>query len=107
MSKYSGVIGFATSVEINPGVWEDQIEEKAYRGDILRNTRRWDDDTKINNNIKLNNRVSILSDLYLQQHIPYIKYIEWNGVKWKVGEAEINRPRIIFSLGDVYNGPTP
>lgn len=104
MAKYFGAIGFTTSVETVPGVWDDQIVEKTYRGDILQNIRRWQEgNDQINDNFRVNNRISLLADTYLYENIPAIKYIIWMGTKWKVSSATINRPRIIFEIGDVYN----
>lgn len=106
MAKYYGVIGFTTSIETVPGIWEDQIIEKTYRGDILQNNRKWQtqqDGAKINDNLQIDNLISILADAYAYQNIPHIKYITWLGNKWKILKAEINRPRIIFTIGEVYN----
>lgn len=108
MAKFSGVIAFATSVEVTPGVWDDQIVERHYRGDILQNTRRWDIITRqsgqqINDDFKVSNLISVLADTYCYHNIPNIKYITWLGVKWKVTKADVDRPRIIFTIGDVYN----
>ena len=41
MAKFYGVIGYAIQVETVPGVWEDQIIERNYRGDVLQNMNRW------------------------------------------------------------------
>ena len=108
MSKYSGVIGFAIPVEVKPGVWDDLIEEKPYKGDILQNARRWQEEIRqdkqsINDNLKVDNRMSLIADAYLYSHLPAIKYLTWMGVRWKVSNVEINRPRIILTIGDVYN----
>lgn len=106
MAKFSGVIGFTTSVETVPGVWDDEIVERHYRGDILRNNRKWQfwrEGEKVNDNFEIDNQISVLSDTYLYQNIPSIKYILWLGVKWKVSSVDINRPRVIITIGDVYN----
>jgi len=41
MAKYYGVIGYAIQKETAPGVWEDTIIEKNYRGDVILNQQRW------------------------------------------------------------------
>jgi len=106
MAKFTGKIGFATSVETAPGVWDDQIVERRYRGDILRNSRRWQMGEKINDNFEINNQISLIADTYLFSHLPAIKYIRWMGTNWKVSTAEIERPRVTLTLGDVYNAQT-
>lgn len=109
MAKFSGVIGFATSVETTPGVWTDQIVERPYRGDILQNNRKWQfwrEGERVNDNFAIENLISVLSDAYLYQNLPFVRYVKWLGSNWKVSKVEVNRPRIIITLGDVYNAAT-
>ena len=37
MAKFYGKIGYAVRMEIRPGVWDDEITEREYFGDLLRN----------------------------------------------------------------------
>ena len=106
MAKFFGQIGFVHTVEDPPesGIWVEEEEERDYYGDVNRIMRRWESGQKINDDINISNEISILSDPYVTQHIPWIKYVVWNGAKWKVSSAEINYPRIKLSLGGVYNG---
>ena len=108
MSKYSGAIGYAVQqVEIRPGVWDDVIEERKYTGDVLQEIRRYGSEEKVNNDLTLQNRISVIADLFAFDHLPHIRYVTYLGIRWKVNRFEILRPRIIYSLGEVYNGPTP
>lgn len=105
--KFSGKIGFwIKDEEKKPGVFRPVILEKSYTGDILRNTRRFQSvENQQNENLNLNNRISIISDLYIQKNWPSIKYVLWNNVKWKVSSVDLESyPRVIFELGGVYNG---
>lgn len=108
--KFSGKVGFwIKDVEIKPGVFKPQIIEKNYTGDVLRNIRRFQSvENQQNENLAVNNKLSIISDLYLQQNWGSIKYVSWNGVNWQVSSVDIGSfPRIILELGGVYNGKTP
>lgn len=105
--KFSGKIGFwKEDTEVSPGVFKPNIIEKEYVGDILRNSRRFDFvDNQQNKNINITNRISIVTDLYLQQNWYSIKYVLWKNVKWEVNSVDItNYPRAILELGGVYNG---
>lgn len=105
--KFSGKIGFwEKDVELSPGIFKPKIIEKSYTGDVLRNIRRFQSvENQQNENLVLNNRLSILSDLYMQQNWSSIKYVVWNNVKWKVSSVDISSyPRVIIELGGVYNG---
>lgn len=105
--KFSGKIGFwEKDVETKPGVSKPKIIEKSYTGDVIRNRRRFQSaDSQQNDNLVLVNQISIVSDLYLKDNWPSIKYVLWNGVKWKVASVDISTfPRAILELGGVYNG---
>lgn len=103
--KFSGKIGFwIDDVEVRPGVCKGVIVEKPYTGDILKNIQRWGSTETINRNLNINNRISILADMYLQNHISSIKYVEYMGTKWRVNSLEINYPRVNIEMGEVYNG---
>lgn len=107
--KFSGAVGFwLGDVKIKPGVYEPKIVEKNYTGDIINNSRRFQQvDNQLNENLKLVNRLSIISDLYMQKNWPSVKYVLWNGVRWSVSSVDVNSyPRIILELGGVYNGRT-
>jgi hypothetical protein len=51
MAKFYGSIGFGEAVEKAEGVWEDEITEVNYTGDVLRNTRRLEPGEGINDNL--------------------------------------------------------
>lgn len=103
MAKYHGKIGFGVSSEIRPGVWKDTIVEKTYYGDILQNYVRNENAQQVNDNLNISNRFSILSDPFAVQNFHSIKYLEYIGVKWKVTTVDVQYPRLILSVGGVYN----
>lgn len=105
--KFSGKIGFwLEDIETKPGVYKPNIVEKQYTGDVLRNIRRWQAvENQQNEDLVPNNRISVISDLFMQQNWASIKYVLWNGVKWKVTSVDVGSPpRMILDLGGVYNG---
>lgn len=106
MARFSGVIGFGKSVKKSPGTWDDEITEKKYSGEIIRNVQAFQEGEGVNDDISLGNSISILADDYAIKNLQFIKYAGWDGALWKVTNVEIRRPRLILSLGGVYNGPT-
>lgn len=104
MSKFYGPIGYITQKEISPGVWDEVVVEKSYRGDITRNNRRWEASGYKNDNLTISNYLSIIADPFLYENSSTIRYVLWLGVRWKVINIEIERPRLILTLGEVYNG---
>jgi|SRR3954467_13535116 hypothetical protein len=106
MAKFHGKVGYGVSVEESPGVWVDQITEVSYFGDVVRNLRRLVMNEELNPDLAVSNSISIVADAYANEHFFAIKYVEWAGVLWTVSNVEIQRPRLILSLGEVYNGPT-
>lgn len=104
--KFYGTIGFwEGDHEIAEDVWEPSIVEKEYFGDISRNYRRFQTTQQKNDDFTVNAQLSILADLYAMQNWQSIRYVIWNGVKWKVNNIDgIQYPRITMELGGVYNG---
>ena len=103
MSKYYGTIGYTKTIETTPGVWEETIIEKNYKGDVLRNTRRYESADKLNDNININNQISIIADSYAYENFFSMRYITWLGSKWKITNIEVQRPRLLLTIGGVYN----
>lgn len=104
MTRFYGVVGYIDTKETSPGVWEEIPTEKKYRGDITKNIKRFDSGDSLNDNISLNNTISIIADAYAYKNYFAIRYIEWMGARWKVTSVEVQRPRLILSVGGVYNG---
>ena len=103
MAKFYGEVGYAISTETAPGVWVDEIVERNYRGDILQDQRRWQPADQVNDNINVDNKVSIMADPYMYENLDTIRYVSLYGTKWKVKTITILRPRIDRYLGGVYN----
>ena len=104
MAKFCGTIGFASTVETSPGIWEPIVTPKKYTGDLLRNQRRWERSEHPNEDLNISNEVSILADEFLQSNIGAVKWVEVYGAKWMVNSVTIDYPRITLTLGGVYNG---
>jgi hypothetical protein len=107
MARYYGAVGFATSVETAPGVWSEVIVEKYYYGIVIRDTRQLRDGQNLNDDLSVSNSISIVASAYASEHILAIRYVKWSGVLWKVSDVEVQNPRLILRLGEVYNGLTP
>lgn len=104
MAKFYGKIGYASTVETKPGVYEEQIVERSYYGDLIRNTRRLQSADKVNDDINISNEISIVADPYATNNFHTMRYAVFMGTKWKVSNVEVSYPRLILTLGGVYNG---
>ena len=109
MAKFYGEVGYGEAIEdpTGSGVWIDRISECLYFGDVIRNTRNLESGEAINNDISVGNSISIVADQFAINHFFKIKYVRWAGILWTVTSVEVKSPRLILSLGSVYNGPTP
>lgn len=105
MARFAGKIGFAHTVESKdePGKWEDQIIERTYYGDINRRTFRNKSANGINDNLTISSEVSVVADLFASDNYHLVRYVEYRGVKWKVSSVDLQPPRLILTLEDVYN----
>lgn len=107
MDKFYGNIGFVKTEEDAPDVWVEESIERAYYGDILRNHRKTQSSDQVNDNVNISNSISIISDDYAYSNLGSMKYIEFNGCKWKITDIEVAYPRLILSIGGLYNGESP
>ena len=107
--RFFGVVGYGESSETLPGsgVWEDVITEVNYTGDVFRDTGKHTQGDNVNDDLSVNNSISIVADAELNEHFHNVKYIMWRGIRWTVSSVEVKPPLLIFTLGKVYNGPTP
>ena len=104
MAKFCGKIGYIETLETEPGIWEEQVTERQYYGDLIRNTRRLQTSGNVNDNIVVSNEISIVADPYANQNFHAMRYVEFMGTKWKITSVEVQYPRLNLSLGGVYNG---
>ena len=104
MSKYFGKIGFGVTEETRPGVYEQKTTVKEYYGDIVRNSRRLENGGKVNDDLNINMNLSIVADPFAYQNFHQLNYVEYMGAKWKATSVEPQFPRLIITLGGVYNG---
>ena len=104
MGKWAGKIGFAVPKETAPGVWKDGIVQRTYYGDMIRNTRRLQSSGNFNDNLVIANELSIIADPYANENFHAIRYAEFMGTKWKISSVQVQFPRLILELGEVYNG---
>lgn len=104
MTKFYGAIGYGETVEVAPGVWKDEYTERNYFGDIIRNSGRFQTADKLNDDINIANEISIIADPYANQNFHLMKYAEFMGAKWKISKVDVQYPRLILTLGGVWNG---
>ena len=103
MAKWCGMIGYAENLETEPGIWEEVITERRYYGDAIRNTRLLQSSDNVNGRVNVGNQISIVADPYANQNFHAIRYVEFMGNLWTVSNAEVQYPRLILTIGGVYN----
>ena len=92
MARFYGRIGYGESVETAPGVWVDQIVERSYFGDVIRNARNLREGENLNPDLSVQNSISIVADAYANEHFFAIRYVEWAGALWTVSSVEVKAP---------------
>lgn len=105
MGRWFGTVGYSETVETVPGVWEEVITERQYSGDTLSNSSRWSNSSdSTNDDLSFNKRISIVADPFAYQKFSSIKYVKFMGASWKVTSVDPQYPRLILTIGGVYNG---
>ena len=105
MARWYGQVGYSETVETVPGKWMPQDTVRKYYGDISRNSTRWAGNSdSTNDDLTVNTQISIVADPFAFEKFHAIKWIEFMGVKWKVTVVDPQPPRLILTLGGVWNG---
>ena len=104
MGKWFGKIGYAVTAETEPGLWEDTIIAREYYGDMISDRRKRQTSGEVNDNINLSNVISIIADPFAYENCSRMVYAEIMGAKWKITDIEVQYPRLILTIGGVYNG---
>ena len=103
MAKFCGIIGYVITKETEPGIYVEEIVENQYYGDVIKNTRRLQEGTKVNDDITISNQVSIIADPFANNNFHAMRYVEFMGAKWKITNVEVQYPRLILTIGGLYN----
>lgn len=109
MGLFYGPIGFVETIEepSGSGIWVEKPTERNYRGEVSRYGKRWENGSQqVNPNLTITNTISIVADPYLSNHLYTLRYIKWLGGYWEVSSVDVESPRLVLSIGGVYNGPT-
>lgn len=104
MGKWFGRIGYAEQLEVSPGVWEEKISERQYYGDVVRNIRRLESSVNVNDDINASMEISIVADPFALNNFHSMRYIEYMGSLWKIPNVEVNYPRLVLTIGGLWNG---
>ena len=104
MAKFAGSVGFITEVESSPGIWTPSELVQVMYGDVLRTASTLQGSSGQNKNIVLQHRISLVGDPHAIMNFYDIRWVEYQGAKWEVTLIEVARPRIIVTLGGIWNG---
>lgn len=107
MSRWYGFVGYAEEVETSVDVYEEQIVEREYVGDVIKDYRKLNSSNYLNDNVTINNRISIVADPYAYSNFHSIRYCTYMGTKWKVTGIEVQYPRLILDIGGVFSEQSP
>jgi hypothetical protein len=103
MAKFYGALGYAETAETAPGVWEERIDERVYYGELVRNVRKLQGSGEVNDDVNIANEISVVADPFALRHFHALRYASYMGAKWKVLSVEAQYPRLILTIGGVYN----
>lgn len=110
--RYCAKLGFRFTHEKldeegNPtSIWVEEIVPRTYKADVIstgyRNQQSATDSTV--DDYKISNKISVIAcDGFTISHLNSIIYCEYLGIKWKVTSVDIQRPRLILTLGGEYH----
>lgn len=104
-NKYFGHIGFVMEEEESPGVYESKEIVRSYKGDVLQNIVGWQKSTTTtNDDVSINNRISIIADDFAIKNMGLLRWVEYMGSRWSATNIQAEYPRLIITMGGLYNG---
>lgn len=106
MARFFGKVGYVTSVDIGDGIVKNMPEEYSYYGDIINISKRWQTTENLNDDLRLEQTISIVADQYAYENYYKIRYVIIDGVAWRVTNVTVSRPRLTLFIGGIYNGET-
>lgn len=104
MAKWYGIIGYDVPTETKPGVWGHKITERNYYGDAIDPGRRVQSADQLQDHLIVQNTLSIVADPFALDSFQYIRYASFMGANWEVSHVKVQYPRLILTLGGIYNG---
>lgn len=107
MGKWHGWVGYELSEETRPGVWTEVVAEHEYSGDLTRVYRRLENGQKVNSDVTISHELQIVADPFAYENYFSIRYATVLGKPWTVTSVEVLYPRLILTLGGVWNGSRP
>lgn len=105
MARFYGVIGYAIDKPISAGNMIEGIIERSYSGEIIKHHTNLVLEGKAHPDINIANSISVVSDPYAEENMDTMRYVTWKGTRWRITSVDIQRPRIILTLGGRFNGP--
>lgn len=107
--RFAGLVGYIETEETSPGIHLPVETTRKMRGDVLSaKTQNSQDgrttETSLYKDIRLSHRFSLVGDAYSFKNYMYLKWIIVEGHKWEVSSVEIQSPRLLISIGGLYNG---
>ena len=106
INKYYGPVGFSMEKEVDDGIYKRIIIEHNYTGELVKWISKWQTGDGINDNLNMSNQISIIADPFAYENFHRIVYVEFLKSKWKVNSVEIQYPRLILTIGGIYNENT-
>lgn len=103
MNKFYGNVGYAVTEETRPGVWRPKETIRPYYGDWVRyNVKFQVSSNSTNSDVNVSNELSIVADAYAIEHFSNIRFVEFMGATWEVLSVQQKHPRIILTIGGLY-----
>lgn len=102
--KYSGEVGYVMQEETEPGVWRSVEKIRKMRGDVLYRGVSNNVGAKMNDDINLNNRISVLGDAFAFENYVAMKWVTLGNAKWEVTLINVEPPRLVLTIGGPYHG---
>jgi len=103
MSRCVVDVGYSSTIETKPGIFEDEYREVSHVALVLSSKTAWVRGARAGDDVELNQRLSIIPTPDTYANVGAIKYVTYYGVKWKVISINMQRPRMVLTVGGIFN----
>lgn len=105
--RWSGMIGFSEEVEISKGRFDDVVTERPAMGEVETRTGTFTVGNQVLTETGTSTSVSVLLGSVERIDFSSIVYITHRGKRYVPSSIVEDIPRVVFYLGEEYNGPKP
>lgn len=106
MARAAVIIGSSKPMTEVPddGIARDEYVERKFRATVTRLNNNMVSSGDVIDNLKMDMNFQIKMDKWTYENFQWLRYLVYNGAKWKITNVQVQRPNMIVQVGGIFNG---